>query len=105
MKPTTSKTTKAKGAKSEGAAQDPSRGKKPQASRAAKEPKPKKERALKEARVVFAFRLTQAERDQIHKAAGPGKASRFVLSAALAAASGDREALRSLAAAAQSNLK
>ena len=41
----------------------------------AKEPKPKTERAPKEELVVFAFRLTPAERDAIHKAAGPAKAS------------------------------
>ena len=40
----------------------------------------------KDPRVVFAFRLTPAERTAIHKAAGPGGASRFVLDAALKAA-------------------
>jgi len=55
----------------------------------AKEPKPKKEKAPKEPKppqVVFAFRLAEADRDLIHKAAGPGKATRFVLDAALTAA-------------------
>ena len=102
MKPTTSKTPKSKTAKTEAALQGPKTGKKAKAN---KGPKPRKEQAPKEPQVVFAFRLSQAERDRIHKAAGPGKASRFVLSAALAAASGDREALRSLAATAQSHLK
>ncbi len=37
-------------------------------------------------KVVFAFRLSPAERDTIHKAAGPRGASQFVLQAALAAA-------------------
>ena len=37
-------------------------------------------------RVIFAFALTPAERSEIHRAAGPGKASAFVLQAALAAA-------------------
>lgn len=37
-------------------------------------------------KVVFAFRLSLAQRDTIHKAAGPRGASRFVLEAALAAA-------------------
>ena len=39
--------------------------------------------------VVFAFRLTPAERDLIHKAAGAGKASRYVRALAAAAAGGD----------------
>ena len=55
-------------------------------AKASKDPKPKKEKAPKEPLVVFAFRLSEADRDLIHKAAGPGKATRFVLGAALAAA-------------------
>ncbi len=55
----------------------------------AKAPKPKKERAPKEDLVVFAFRLTPAERDQIHTAAGPAKASKFVRALTRAAAQGD----------------
>ena len=59
-------------------------------SKAVKEPKstkePKKEKAPKQDLVVFAFRLSPADRDTIHKAAGPGKATKFVLAAALAAA-------------------
>ena len=47
------------------------------------------ERAKEEDLVVFAFRLTPAERDLIHKAAGPAKASRFVRAVVLAAANGD----------------
>ena len=43
--------------------------------------------------VVFAFRLTRAERDQIHKAAGPAKASSFVRWLAVAAAEGDMKAV------------
>ena len=39
--------------------------------------------------VVFAFRLTRAERDVIHEAAGSAKASRFVRTLAVAAAKGD----------------
>ena len=46
--------------------------------------------------VVFAFRLTEAERELIHKAAGGGKASRFVRAVAIAAASGDEEAVMKL---------
>lgn len=64
--------------------------------KAAKEPKPKKEKAPKEPLVVFAFRLSEADRDAIHKAAGPGKATKFVLSAALAAADGDQKAFTAL---------
>ena len=54
--------------------------------------KPKKEKATKEPKgpkeplVVFAFRLKPEERDLIHRAAGPGKATKFVLAAALEAA-------------------
>jgi len=70
-----------------------------------KEPRPKKEKKPKEPQVVFAFRLTEAQRDAIHKAAGPGKATRFVRTAALAAASGDRPAIEELLALAKSNLK
>ena len=51
-----------------------------------KAPKEKRERPSKEPQVVFAFRLKPEERDAIHKAAGPGKATQFVLAAALAAA-------------------
>ena len=48
---------------------------------------PKKKAATKkESRVVFAFRLSPADRDAIHKAAGPRGASQFVLQAALTAA-------------------
>jgi uncharacterized protein (DUF1778 family) len=57
--------------------------------KASKEPKPKREKPPKEPKppqVVFAFRLAEVERDLIHKAAGPGKATRFVLEAALTAA-------------------
>src|SRR5688572_8066079 len=39
--------------------------------------------------VVFACRLTAAERDWSHKAAGPAKARRYVRTLAVAAANGD----------------
>ena len=48
--------------------------------------------------VVFAFRLARAERDLIHKTAGPAKASRFVKGAALAAANSDVDAFRAVMA-------
>lgn len=87
----TNKTTKAKG--------NPTDGKKPRKQKkgkSAKVSKPKTESAPKEPMVVFAFRLTKAQRDIIHKAAGPGKATRFVRAAALAAAEGDRSAFDQL---------
>jgi len=68
-----------------------SKSKKKAETKAVKEPKPKKEKAPKVPLVVFAFRLSEADRDAIHKAAGPGKATRFVLAAALAAAAGDQK--------------
>jgi len=64
-----------------------------------KQPKPKQEKPPKESKpdlCVFAFRLREADRDAIHAAAGPGKATRFVLSAALAAAAGDDKAFKAL---------
>ncbi len=66
----------------------------------AKAAKPKKENL-----VVFAFRLSEADRDAIHKAAGPGKATRFVLAAALAAAQGDHTDFQKLVDQANANLK
>ncbi len=63
-------------------------------AKAAKEPKPKKEKAPKEDLVVFAFRLTPAERDAIHKIAGPANASRFVRHVAAAFAAEDEGAFR-----------
>ena len=46
--------------------------------------------------VVFAFRLTRAERDLIHTSAGSGKASSFVRGLAVAAAKGDIKAVREI---------
>jgi hypothetical protein len=43
--------------------------------------------------VVFAFRLSRAERDLIHAAAGSAKASKFVRTLAVAAARGDGPAV------------
>ena len=51
-----------------------------------------------EEQVVFAFRLSRAERDAIHAAAGPARASRFVKSLAIAAAQGDIDAIHSIVA-------
>jgi len=76
-----------------------------QEPRAAKEPRPKKEKAPKQDLVVFAFRLPVTDRDLIHRAAGPGKATKFVHSAALAASNGDDSAFKELTAQARSNIK
>jgi hypothetical protein len=51
-----------------------------------KKAKPAKEAKKAPELCVFAFRLTKEQRDTIHTAAGPAKASQFVLNAALAAA-------------------
>ncbi len=45
---------------------------------AAKKATSKKAAKPKEDLVVFAFRLTEAERTAIHKTAGPANASRFI---------------------------
>ncbi len=45
---------------------------------------------------VFAFRLTEAERDAIHKAAGPAKASKFARNLLVAAANKDDAAVRAI---------
>jgi len=76
-----------------------------QEPKSAKEPKPKKEKAAREDLVVFAFRLPATDRDLIHKAAGPGKATKFVHAAALAASNGDDSAFKELTAQARSNIK
>jgi hypothetical protein len=46
--------------------------------------------------VVFAFRLSSEERELIHRAAGPAKASRFVRALTVAAACHDEAAIRLL---------
>ena len=83
----------------------PAKTKKSATVKAVKKTLPKKDSSPKVPLVVFAFRLTEEQRDQIHKAAGVGKATRFVRSAALAAASGDRPAFEELLATAKTNLK
>lgn len=45
---------------------------------------------------VFAFRLTEAERDAIHKVSGPAKASKFARSVLVAAANKDEAAVRAI---------
>ena len=59
----------------------------------AKEPK---EKAQREDLCVFAFRLTPEERDAIHTAAGPAKASKFVRALAVAVAKKDEAAVKAI---------
>ena len=67
------------------------RGRKPAAEKATAEAK-----APREELCVFAFRLTEAERDAIHKAAGPAKASKFARNLLVAAATKDDAAVRAI---------
>ena len=55
-----------------------------------------KTKAPREDLCVFAFRLTEAERDAIHKAAGPAKASKFARNLLVAAATKDEAAVRAI---------
>ena len=55
---------------------------------------PKKSAKPREDLVVFAFRLTEAERTKIHATAGPARASRFVRQVAAAFANEDERAFR-----------
>ena len=97
METTTSKPTKIEAAAAAGKDTKPAKGKKAATkSKAPKTSKPRKEKAPKQDLVVFAFRLPISDRDLIHKVAGPGKATRFVLAAALAAANGDVQAFKAL---------
>ena len=48
--------------------------------------------------VVFAFRLSREERDLIHAATGPSKASKFVRSLAVAGARKDEDAIKEILA-------
>ena len=58
--------------------------------------KPKKGKAPKEDLCVFAFRLTPAERDAIHRAAGPRNATQFVRRVAVAFAHEDEGAFKTV---------
>ena len=53
-------------------------------------------KAPREELCVFAFRLTEDERNDIHKAAGPGKASKFARNLLVAAARKDDAAVRAI---------
>jgi len=55
-----------------------------------------KKKAAREELCVFAFRLTEEERDAIHKAAGPAKASKFVRTLLVAAARNDEAAVKAI---------
>jgi hypothetical protein len=55
-----------------------------------------KTKAPREDLCVFAFRLTEHERNDIHKAAGPGKASKFARNLLVAAARKDDAAVRAI---------
>ena len=70
-----------------------------------KKKRTRKEKPIKTSMVVFAFRLSEEDRTTIHKAAGSGKATRFVRGAALAAAKGDAKTFQELVGQAQVNLK
>ncbi|MCK4415286.1 MAG: hypothetical protein KAY32_17265 [Candidatus Eisenbacteria sp.] len=61
---------------------------------ASEEPK----KASRDGLCVFAFRLTRDERDAIHKAAGPAKASRFARTLLVAAANDDLAAVKAIMA-------
>ena len=69
------------------------RARKPAADKPAAETKTK---APREELCVFAFRLTEAERDAIHKAAGPAKASKFARNLLVAAARKDETAVKAI---------
>ena len=69
------------------------RARKPAAEKPAAETNTK---APREELCVFAFRLTEAERDAIHKAAGPAKASKFARNLLVAAATKDEAAVRAI---------
>ncbi len=53
-------------------------------------------KAPREDLCVFAFRLTEAERDAIHKAAGPAKASKLARNLLVAAARKDETAVKAI---------
>ena len=81
-------------AKSKGTKKKTAKARKP----AVKKPEKKSQR---EELCVFAFRLTPKEREDIHKATGPGKASEFVRTLAVAAARNDAAAVKAIMEGAQ----
>jgi len=61
-----------------------------------KSKKASRPKAAKEELCVFAFRLTPAERDAIHRTAGPRNATQFVRRVAVAFATEDETAFRTV---------
>lgn len=61
-----------------------------------KAPKPKKEKAPKEATRTFAIRISDEELAAIHKAAGPRNAARFIRQVAAAFAAEDEGAFKAV---------
>ena len=107
MEPTTStsKTEPEPTAKASKAVKASKPARKEKAPKAATSKKEKAPREKVESPVVFAFRLSEADRTRIHSAAGPAGATRFVRAAALAAATGDAKAFETLVTQARTNLK
>src|SRR5262245_33385313 len=58
------------------------------------EKKPREPKVKEEGLVVFALRMTEAERGALHKTAGPARASRFARTILVAAAHEDEAAFR-----------
>ena len=58
--------------------------------------KPPREKAPKEDLMTFALRMTKAESVALHKAAGPGRASRVMKTLAGAFVTGDRAVFESI---------
>ena len=111
MEPVTTKTSAKVEAATSAAKPPTTRKAKAQKPAATKQPKlakakePRQHEEFDGEVVVFAFRLGSTDRDRIHEAAGPARATKFVRSAALAAATGDSKAFDALVAQAKSNLK
>jgi hypothetical protein len=101
----TEKSTSTENAKPEAKARPPKKATKKAKTKATKEPKPRKEKAPKPELVVFALRMSREERDRIHRAGGPGGATRLVRAAAVAIADGNRAALDQLLTDVKTNLK
>ena len=71
------------------------------ARKSAAEKAASKEKAPREDLCVFAFRLTEEERDAIHRAAGPAKASKYARTLLIAAARNDEAAVKAIMKAAK----
>jgi hypothetical protein len=69
-----------------------------------KQAKAKEPKEPKEDLVVFAFRLKAEERDAIHAAAGPAKASKYVRALTLAASRGDEKTVLEIVKAVKEHL-